>query len=224
MHRGTLKDIALEGKIIALQSKIASLESIVLCLKNALTSLSSPTVTETDPTVPTVVKQITEGDIENWNTSFGWDNHADAGYLKEVDWSLGIPTYDDRYTLASTSSLDNSVIVQATFTAGEALGGHRVVMIDSDTAIYFDPSDEENAGRVLGLTSSAASLGESVNVVSMGKLNNPGWSLTPGTVYYASSTGNITSTPPSTGISIRVGVAVDSDTLDVHISEPYILI
>lgn len=38
-------------------------------------------VPETDPTVPAHVKSILAGDISNWNTAFGWGNHADAGYL-----------------------------------------------------------------------------------------------------------------------------------------------
>lgn len=37
--------------------------------------------TETDPTVPAHVKTILSGDISNWNTAFGWGNHALAGYL-----------------------------------------------------------------------------------------------------------------------------------------------
>lgn len=45
-------------------------------------------VPETDPTVPTHVKSILIEDISNWNTAFGWGNHALAGYLTsftEVD-------------------------------------------------------------------------------------------------------------------------------------------
>jgi len=37
--------------------------------------------TETDPTVPSHVKTISTTDISNWDTAYGWGNHADAGYL-----------------------------------------------------------------------------------------------------------------------------------------------
>jgi hypothetical protein len=37
--------------------------------------------TETDPTVPSHVKAITTTQITNWDTAFGWGNHASAGYL-----------------------------------------------------------------------------------------------------------------------------------------------
>lgn len=40
--------------------------------------------TETDPTVPTNVKAITATNISNWNTAFGWGNHAVAGYATQT--------------------------------------------------------------------------------------------------------------------------------------------
>lgn len=38
-------------------------------------------VPETDPTVPNHVKAITSTQVSNWDTAFGWGNHATAGYL-----------------------------------------------------------------------------------------------------------------------------------------------
>jgi hypothetical protein len=40
--------------------------------------------TEADPTVPAGVKAITATNISNWNSAFGWGNHASAGYLTAV--------------------------------------------------------------------------------------------------------------------------------------------
>ena len=40
---------------------------------------------ETDPTVPQHVKNITTTQISNWDTAFGWGNHAAQGYLKAGD-------------------------------------------------------------------------------------------------------------------------------------------
>ena len=37
--------------------------------------------TETDPTVPSHVKSITTTEKANWNTAYGWGNHASGGYL-----------------------------------------------------------------------------------------------------------------------------------------------
>lgn len=37
--------------------------------------------TEADPTVGSHIKAITTTNISNWNTAYGWGNHASAGYL-----------------------------------------------------------------------------------------------------------------------------------------------
>jgi hypothetical protein len=37
--------------------------------------------TETDPTVPAHVKAITTTNINNWDTAYGWGDHANEGYL-----------------------------------------------------------------------------------------------------------------------------------------------
>lgn len=55
--------------------------------------------TETDPTVPSHVKSITATNISNWNTAFGWGNHASAGYLTgitsgQVTTALGYTPYN----------------------------------------------------------------------------------------------------------------------------------
>lgn len=46
--------------------------------------LTSQLPAETDPNVPSWVKAITSTDITNWNTAFGWGNHATAGYLVPI--------------------------------------------------------------------------------------------------------------------------------------------
>lgn len=45
---------------------------------------------EIDPSVPLFVKAITTGNITNWNTAFGWGNHASVGYLTS---SIAASTY-----------------------------------------------------------------------------------------------------------------------------------
>jgi hypothetical protein len=40
--------------------------------------------TEADPTVGAHIKAISAGNISNWNTAFGWGNHASVGYKTSV--------------------------------------------------------------------------------------------------------------------------------------------
>ena len=50
--------------------------------------------TETDPTVPSHVKSITTTEKSNWNTAFGWGNHASAGYLTSfTETDPTVPTH-----------------------------------------------------------------------------------------------------------------------------------
>ena len=48
--------------------------------------------TETDPTVPSHVKSITTTNISNWNTAYGWGNHATQGYATQT-W-VGLNYYN----------------------------------------------------------------------------------------------------------------------------------
>lgn len=58
--------------------------------------------TETDPTVPSYVKSITSTEKSNWNTAFGWGNHASAGYaLSGHTHGLG------RYSLRAPALIDS---------------------------------------------------------------------------------------------------------------------
>lgn len=58
--------------------------------------------TETDPTVPSHVKSITTTEKSNWNTAFGWGNHASAGY------ALSGHTHDlGRYSLRAPALIDS---------------------------------------------------------------------------------------------------------------------
>jgi hypothetical protein len=97
--------------------------------------------------------------------------------------------------------------------AGQALGGQRVVMVVGGDAFYYDETTDASMGATIGMTNAAASMGANVDVVIEGKVNSPGWGLTPGTVYFIASNGLISATPPASGVSLRVGVALDADTL-----------
>jgi hypothetical protein len=90
--------------------------------------------TEADPTVPSHVKAITTTNISNWNTAFGWGNHASAGYLTgitsgQITTALGftpstaaqgakadtavqtITSTDGSISITGTTAIDLSVVV-----------------------------------------------------------------------------------------------------------------
>lgn len=71
---------------------------------NYLTSESDPVFTAS------AAAGITNTNISNWNTSFGWGNHASAGYLTSVSWSIvsGKPTFATVATTGAYSDLSGT--------------------------------------------------------------------------------------------------------------------
>lgn len=155
-------------------------------------------------------------------TTLGIELGSNNKYLQVYDSDL-----DKRFTWDGTTWVETEIIsgsaIEQTYSAGAAVGGQRVVMLNGGTAIHFDPI-EANVGFVLGISNNAAGIGDPVKVIMEGSMVSVGWGLTPNTVYYASSTGLLTTVVPITGVLQRVGVAVDANTLQIRFSEPIILI
>lgn len=142
------------------------------------------------------------------------------GFLDDAAKNIFI--YDDDkakvlFTIGNAST-------EITVNAGASIGGHRFVMLSGSSAVHFDPTNILNAGKAIGFSSNSAILGESVTVTTDGIIVNSGWGLIAGTIYYADVDGLITTVTPSSGIQQKVGIAVDSNTMNVRISEPIIKI
>jgi hypothetical protein len=109
------------------------------------------------------------------------------------------------------------------YTAGEAIGSPRAIMIVSGQAFRFDPSAEANAHKLVGVSASAAAPGGVVSVVEVGQLDSLG-AFVQNSVYYAGALGVLTSTVPTSGVLVKLGIAKNTGTLIVEMSEPVILI
>lgn len=153
---------------------------------------------------------LSPGDTLYYEKGNGWRTIDINGSIKQ--------------SISSTAINDLTEIVNS-FVAGEVLGGQRVVMIVGGEAFHYDPTDENNAGRDIGITKGAAIIGAMVEVVSKGIMTGFSGSLVQDSIYYAGSSGTLTDTiPTGPGIDMRVGVAVDANTLNINFSEPCILI
>ncbi len=74
--------------------------------------------TETDPTVGSHIKAITTTNISNWNTAYGWGNHALAGYLTSITSSLvtaalGYTPYNATNPSGYISGITSSMVTTA---------------------------------------------------------------------------------------------------------------
>lgn len=97
--------------------------------------------------------------------------------------------------------------------AGEDLGGHRAVKIAIDgSALYANPADMD-VEAICGVTTGAASDGETVDIQTAGEMTEPGWAWTPGGVIYLAASGVLTQVLPTSGSVFRMGTALGTNTM-----------
>lgn len=118
------------------------------------------------------------------------------------------------------------VIVPTTYTAGRALSGHKMVVLNGvREAIYADNTILAHANIVLGLTKGAAAAGAQVEVIREQELQEPSWNWTVGLPIYLGTDGTlIQSAPVSPALfSLCVGFATATDRMFISVGVPIIL-
>lgn len=113
--------------------------------------------------------------------------------------------------------------IEYIYIAGANVSIERVLMLSAGKVVHFDPSDENNAGKVVGISKNSALVNENVTVVAEGVMTSPGWGRIANSIYYAAANGTTTTTIPGSGILQSVGVAIDVSTMKISFSEPIIL-
>lgn len=100
-----------------------------------------------------------------------------------------------------------------TRTAGEALGGHRAVVIGADGKAYLALPVEPQAMAVFGVTTGAAMAGASVTIQCAGPMTEPTWTWAPGPVWLGAD-GVPVQVLPVSGALVQVGVG-GGDTITI---------
>lgn len=104
------------------------------------------------------------------------------------------------------------------FTAGEALSGHRMVVLNaSEQAVYASNDNLSHAEKVFGMTVGAASSGAAVTVRRFGELTEPSWNWTLNTPIFLGVNGLLTQTKPSAPGSFVLQVAFPMTPTKVYI-------
>jgi hypothetical protein len=110
------------------------------------------------------------------------------------------------------------------YPAGEALGGHRMVVLDdTGKAIYADSTILTHANKVLGITTGAASVGATATIQTGGEMTEPSWSWVLGTPIWLSLAGMLTQVAPVTGFSLIVAFPVSATKAIISLREPIFL-
>lgn len=109
-------------------------------------------------------------------------------------------------------------------TAGETLGGNRVVMVDTDGKVYYaDRSIVSHANKVLGLTQGAASVSTAVNVQTYGVMTEPSWNWDMTKPVFLSTTGLLTQTAPAAGFILMLGFPISTTSMLIDIDKPIVI-
>jgi hypothetical protein len=113
------------------------------------------------------------------------------------------------------------------YTAGSAIGGHRVVILNGDGQLtYASANDLTNIGRVIGITTMAADVGATCQVQNFDRLDEPSWNWDTTQSVYLGVDGLLTQqtpTLPDAKFSMVVGFPISSTSLFVNLREPIIL-
>ncbi len=113
--------------------------------------------------------------------------------------------------------------IEKLYTAGENISSGNVVMLTGGQVFKYDPTNELNYGKAIGIAKTAALTGATVNVVLSGSITVAGWGLTQDEIYYATGAGAVSTSPPGSGLIGMIGIAKDSSTMIIDIDEPIIL-
>ena len=115
--------------------------------------------------------------------------------------------------------------VGVSFIAGEALGGHRVVIVDGSSGLLFyaDSSNINHANKIVGMTDGAVIQGDPANVVIYGEVAEPTWNWTLDIPIWIGSNGLLTQSSPSVGFSRIIGFPVLPTKIFVELREPIFL-
>lgn len=111
------------------------------------------------------------------------------------------------------------------YPAGATLSGHRVVTLDSNGALkYATCTDAAHAGRVIGITTHAASAGDQCGVQTFSTMDESSWNLTPDQPLFLGADGTLVAAPPPDAAFVMVvGFAISPTVLFISLREPILL-
>lgn len=101
--------------------------------------------------------------------------------------------------------------------AGQTLGGHRCVMLNTGgDAVYADSSDVGHAGRLFGVTGNAANIGDPVTVHTFGEMTESTWAWDVTKHVFLGTNGQLTQVPPTSGFLQVIGQPITAQSLFIN--------
>ena len=127
--------------------------------------------------------------------------------------------------LKGDSGQNNGGITLLSYPAGQALSSGRAVVKENDGKIYyFNPSNTDHVGRLIGITTIAAVSNQAVTIQSMEIIEDSGFSFNPNERVYAGLNGVLSNNQVSSGLVQYVGISLTATRLQINIQLPLIKI
>jgi hypothetical protein len=132
---------------------------------------------------------------------------------------------NDTVVYDSSTELWKNLPVGAAFaTAGEDLGGHRVVVSLGGNLYYANTTNLAHKNRVVGLTLGATTVGAVSSYLKEGLITEPSWAWNTSLPVYLADNGLLTQTPVNvTGFVMIAGMPASSTSLYVSFQPSIIL-
>lgn len=102
------------------------------------------------------------------------------------------------------------------------IGGHRIVKATIGGCTYADSRYISDVNTVIGITESAYTIGDLVQIRLSGEITEPSWSFNIGPVYLGNN-GLLTQVVPNVGFIQQVGIATGTNTILINIKQPIIV-
>jgi len=118
------------------------------------------------------------------------------------------------YTTTGSSGNDNAQLI-----AGENISGNRMIYIKDGKAFYADANNTDCLNKVIGMSLNAATINDTVNIRTFGKINNPNWGLIQNANYLLNTNGEIYLGGDNNFTQI-IGFAIDSENLFIKLQIP----
>lgn len=133
--------------------------------------------------------------------------------------------HNDVIAWDATSTLWKNLPTGAAFApAGESLGGHRVVISNLGSLYYASATNVTHRNKVVGLTTSAVSSGQTAIYLKDGLITEPSWTWNTSLPVYLADNGLLTQSPiNTTGFMMIVGTPASTTSLYVSLKTPILL-
>lgn len=134
-------------------------------------------------------------------------------------------TTNDALVYDSSTTLWKNLPSGAVFsTAGEALGGHRVIISDSGLLYYASTTNVLHRNKVVGITLGAVTSGAQATYQKDGLVTEPSWNWNTSLPVYLADNGLLTQAPANTtGFVMIVGTPASATSLYLFLQPPILL-